>query len=335
MKIIWKVIIIAIIAGLALAVLGLSMGASRTVYLNKSGVHIDDGEVIRVTESNLDYFKSIIIDTDFSDVQFISADEYGIDVSGYDMECDWSLENGILKITHKYIKKLRLSLSYWSSERNYVKVYFPKDSVLETVTINCDSGDISIGSFQADSLHIRNLFGDVELHSITSDDLRIDIDSGKLKGADLNARSLFYNNKFGDGSFQTVSAERFAADSDSGDLELNGCEFEDIVIKSKFGKTAANGVISSGADIYSDSGDLILSGEFSGETVIRSKFGDVILTSSLKKDDYSYDINVTFGSIKFGDDRMGSDASIKSSIESQNSLKITVSSGDVEVNFAK
>jgi len=40
MKTIWKIIIISIAAGLILAILGFTLGASRSLYIERFGVHI-------------------------------------------------------------------------------------------------------------------------------------------------------------------------------------------------------------------------------------------------------------------------------------------------------
>ena len=316
MKIIWRIIIITIVVGLVLAVLGLSMGASRSIYWDNMRVHIAEDKISRVTELDLGYFKSVNIDIDFSDVEFIIADQYGIDACSYGAEWDWSLEDGMLKITQKgrsSINIINFNWSFQQPENNYLRVYIPSGATLGTVAINTDSGKVKLGDFRADSVQINNSFGAVEVKAITSDNLKIDLDSGDVTVTDLNVRNLFYHNSFGKGRFQTVSAERFTADCDSGDLDLNVCRFGDTVITSSFGKVTTNDLISSRTDVDVDSGDVSLSGEFSGETIIRSDFGRVELSTSKPKEDYSYDISVDFGKITFdNEDRLGLNTTIRS-----------------------
>jgi DUF4097 and DUF4098 domain-containing protein YvlB len=337
MKNIWKLIAIAIATGLVLSIIGISMGASRTLYLSNTGIHIAGGGESRITELDLGYFNSIFIDASFSDVEFVAADKYGVDIRGYDMEWHWTLEGEILTISHERrsrIQILNFGLSS-NSNRSYVKVYLPRDAELENVAIKSGSGNVKLGNFRADSVEITNSFGDVELYNAKSDHLMIDMNSVNFTGSNINVQSLFYNNRFGNGRFQTVSAERFTAESNSGDLELTGCVFGEISITSSFGKITANDIVSSRADIQANSGDISLNGDFTGETIIQSNFGNVKLSTSGEKEEYSYDISAKFGRITLDGERLENDTSIKSRSLSENSLNITVSSGDIEVYFSR
>jgi len=42
MKTVWKIIIISIIVGIILSITGLTLGASRSLYLDKTGVHVNN-----------------------------------------------------------------------------------------------------------------------------------------------------------------------------------------------------------------------------------------------------------------------------------------------------
>ena len=371
----WIVIIGLVVVGLLLSAMGFLMGASRAIYWTSKGFSVTGGEISRITEPDLGYFKSIYIDVNFCDVEFISSDKYGFDACGYDMEWDWALENEVLKIAHaRRIKYQIMNFGDSSTEKNYVKIYLPADSDLRTVEVKTRSADASLGRFSAESVDISNSFGNVNLYSVTSGEahiglnsgtitgtdinarnllkidnsfgevglrtvtsglLQIDLNSSDFAGSDINVRNLYHSNRFGKNSFHTVSAERFTADCNSGDLELDRCEFGDMVITSRFMDITARGITSSRADIDVNSGDIRLDGELSGETVIRSRFGGVRLNTSMEKSDYSYDISVKFGNIKFDGDRLGDDTSITGGSGSVHSMKITVSSGDIEVNFAK
>jgi hypothetical protein len=184
-------------------------------------------------------------------------------------------------------------------------------------------------------LQVSNSFGSVELRGVTGGLLRLELNSSDFTGSDISAQSLYHSNRFGDNRFQAVSAEKFSSDCNSGKLDLDGCMFGDMLITSRFGDITAVGITSAGADIDVNSGDIKISGEFSGATVIRANFGGVKLSTSREKADYSYDISARFGNIKFDGDRVGgSDSSINGSSAAGHSLRITVSSGDVEVNFA-
>jgi len=336
MRTIWKVIIILIAAGLILSVIGLSLGASRTLYWSRAGVHVTDSrKVSHITEPDTGQFTGVYVEAGFSDVEFVHSDKYGIELYGKDMDWSWSLENGILKIGYTSGPRIQVwNIDVMNTERNYIKVFIPDNAGFETVNIRADSGDVKIGDFKATSVEITNSFGDLDFSDVTSDQLKIELNSGRFTGTNLNARNLIYNNSFGDGRFRSVSAEILTADSDSGDLHLTGCVFGELNIRSSFGQIIADDLISSKTNVRNNSGDVRLSGEFTGETVVHSEFGNIDLTTSGVKEDYSFDISVRFGNIKFDGARLGDSASVTSGSKLANHLKITASSGDITVVFA-
>jgi len=336
MKTIWKVIIILIAAGLILSVIGLSLGASRTLYWSRYGVNVaDNRKISHITQPDTGQFTGVYVEAGFSDVEFVRSDKYGIELYGKDMDWSWSLENGILKIGYTSGPRIQVwNIDIMNTERNYIKVFIPDNAGFETVYLKADSGDVKIGDFKANSVEVANSFGDVDISGVTSDQLKIGLNSSRFTGTDLNAGNLVYNNSFGDGRFKTVRAETFTADSDSGDLHITGCAFGEVNIRSSFGQIIADGLISSKTNVRNNSGDVRLSGEFTGETVIHSEFGNIDLATSGAKEDYSFDISVRFGNIRFDGERLGDSASVTSGSKLENHLKITASSGDITVDFA-
>ena len=339
MKTIWKLIIISLVVGLIIAAVGFSTGASQTLYWDNKGIHLPDDTESRITEPDLGYFSSIDINTKFCDVEFVTSDKYGVDACGYGIEWDWSLDNNTLKVAtdkRMTVNFFNINISFSKLPGNYVKIYIPKDAELGTVIVDVDSGEVDIGGFRADSVRISNAFGTVKIDSISSDTLQINQNSGDFTGTNLSANSLFHSNSFGSSHFSNVIADRLKSDGDSTDISFDDCKFNEITVKNSFGKITGRDIISSRADIKQDSGDISLTGDFTGETIIRCSFGSVDLTTSREKTDYMYDITAKFGDISFDNEsRSGDGTSIKGGNASENSLKINVDSGDVDVRFAR
>ena len=335
MKTIWKIIIITTAVGLILSIIGLSMGASRVLYFDRSGVHTSS-TVSQVTVMNLDSFRNIDVDVGLSDVEFISSDRYGIALFGADMEWIWTLKGDLLKITHNRSSRITImDLDFIPSARNHVKIFIPESVDLETVTIKTSSGDIKLGSITADKVEVTSSFGKIDLSNITSNQLQVNISSGNFTGLNINTGSLVYDSKFGDGLFQTINAESFRADSSSGNLELSDCLFTEAGISNTFGKITANGLTSTKSNIRASSGNININGDFTGETIVHADFGEIKLTTSRIREEYSFDISVRFGSIRFDGDKLRDQAAITSGSTLENHLKITASSGDIEVIFAE
>jgi len=334
MKIIWIIIIIVIIIGMILSAVGLATGASRILYFDRTGLHVSSGEIDHITEMDLEQFRSISVNVGFSDVEFVKSDRFGIDLYGSDMVWIWTLEGGRLNITHDRINQLHvLNLNIITTGRNYAKIFLPADTELETVFIRTNSGDIRIGSFHADNVDVKSSFGDATLDNITSNHLQVDLSSGNLTGTNISTGRFDFTSRFGDGRFQSVTADSFNADSSSGNLRFTGCAFGEFDATNRFGDIIASGFASLKTNILASSGDVRIAGDLSGETVIDTSFGDVKLTLAKEKNEYSYNISVKFGDIRFDGDRLKEQSSFISGAVLENHLDISSASGDIEVTF--
>ena len=333
-KIIWKLIAVSLIAGLILSVTGIALGASRSLYWDRSGVHISGGLISTITERDLQPFNTIYVSAGFSDVEFVSSDKFGIDLYARDMEWFWSLENETLIVNHDRGTRLQiLNFEFAPHERNRATIYIPENAELNIVNIETSSGNINLSSFNAKTTSINNSFGNIGLNNITSDTLQVELSSGNFTGSDLTSDNLIYSNRFGDGIFTSVQANRIKADCSSGDLRFTDCEFGNIVMTNSFGSINATGLISQRANIRVSSGGIFITGNMSGETVLHAGFGDIKLTTSGEKSDYSFDISAKFGNIRFDGERQRDQTSIISGATLENHIKITSSNGDVSVDF--
>ena len=340
MKSVWMKVLVIIAAGVLLLITGFFLGARLTLYRDGDGLRVrgrDTGEaatqkIHHVTEPDVGYFSNIYIDTGFSDVEFINSDRYGIDLYGVEMEWQWTLENGTLNITSVTVST-QTNIDFRSTKRNHIKIFIPENTEFNKITIKSGNGDIDIGDFRAQITEINNSFGNVQLQNITNEHMQISLNSGSFIGSNINTRALVYNNHFGNGSFQTITAQTFTAHSNSGDLNFTGCKFEETAITISFGKITITDITSSKTDIRANSGDINITGDLSGETIIHADFGNINLTTSKEETDYSFDISVSFGRIRFAGERMRNETSIKSNDEKENHLKISSSSGDIDINF--
>jgi len=336
MKTIWKVIIIIIIVGLILSVIGFATGASRTLYLDRRGVHIGSGTINVIEETNLAPFTSINVDVGFSNIEFHNSDMFGINLSGEDIEWQWTLEDGVLSITHdKNTRWQIVNLSFIGDFRNHVRIYLPENSELDIVNIKTSSGDITLGRIQANQLEVNNSFGNVDLNDLTIGHMQVTLSSGRFTGVRLLAQNLIYTNRFGDGRFQAVRADSLSVDSGSGLVQFTNCEFGEAVITNNFGDITATGLNMQKSNIRANSGAIKITGDLSGETIMHAGFGDIDLTMIRAKEDFSYDISVRFGSINFDGERMRDQTALVSGSVQENHLKLSASSGDIKVSFGK
>jgi len=334
MKIIWKIIIIVIIIGLILSIVGFATGASRTLFFDRTGVHISGSGISHITEMNLSQIRNVSVDVGLSDVELVISGDFGIELYGSDIEWLWTLEEETLNISHSKNTRMQIiNLDFITSERNYVKIFLPEDAVLDIVDIKTSSGDIKINNFRVDRLEVKSSFGDVDVNNITSNNLYVDLSSGRFTGASINTGRFTFTSRFGDGRFQSVTADSLKADSSSGSMQFTDCAFGEFNATSRFGSITTNGFAASKTNILANSGNVRINGDLSGETIIHTDFGDIKLVLSREKDEYSYDISVRFGSITFDGVRQRDQTTLTSGTSYTNHLKLSSSSGEVDVSF--
>lgn len=337
MKTIWKVIIVCVVVGLILAVLGLSLGASREVSFGKSGPHVvDNAEAQKIAELDLDKIENIDVQASYADIEFVESDQYGIEIVYYEQEPSWHLDDGTLTVSFNEDNTVHLFNFSLQDKTSSVKIYLPRQADLGAVSLQTDSGYIDIGSFKALDTRIYNDYGDVSLTDVTSDSLYLELNSGQAVAANVTAQEIAYSNDYGEGVFTTIATKSLTVNHDSGDFTLNGCQTDKIEIKSAYGKiSAADLVVATGTNIDADSGDIDVSGNFAGETVIYADYGDIMFATAKEKGDYSWAIATDYGNITFDGEKMGDNARVESGNVSKNHLKVNADSGNIEILFAK
>jgi len=335
MKTVWKIIGLIVLVGIVLTITGLLLGASRTLYLERTGVYISGNEVSIVEESDLEAFRDINIDVSFSDIEFLRSDTFGIELYGENLEWEWVLGDGGLLITDNRRPGIQiLQFDFFQKQQNYVKIYLPENTVLHSVSAKTGSGNIRLDSFNVSGLtQISNSFGNVDIENMVTGAMHIELGSGRFTGSNLDVFYLMYNNRFGSGHFQNVRANGFTADTSSGDMQFTNCTFASPVIVNNFGKISATEFTVSNPNIRVNSGNINIAGDISGKVLIHNEFGDIKLTTSKARSDFSYDVSLKFGRITFDGERLRDQTSIISGSIQENHIKITSSSGDVEVNF--
>jgi len=334
---IWKIIILTIVVGLVFSVVAMGMGASRWVYWTFQGVHIvDTGDEKKITELNLARIENIEISADNSDIEFIQSDQYGVEILIYSGDVQWGVENKKLSISfgdQGGIRFFDLNLSF-RYPRNSIKVYLPADALLSTVSVKTSAGNMKLGDFRAGDVWIKNSFGKLSVDSIACNQLEIEMNAGDFTGKNLSvAKEIKYRNDFGSSKFEAVGANDLNVQCSSGGIEMNRVTAANVNVRNDFGNITATDLTSLSANIHARSGGINVSGTFTGQTVIHNNFGNIRFATSLSREDYTYDLSTDFGSVSVDDSRSGSSA--RGGNESANSLKITNSSGGIQVYFGR
>jgi DUF4097 and DUF4098 domain-containing protein YvlB len=256
---------------------------------------------------------------------------------------------------------------------NTIKVYLPANVTLKTVTIKDLSGDLKLGGFSAKNTDINASFGNLEIDNVVSDTLTLTVGSGSgiikntttnkllysnsfgsstleninataqnaeitAKSGDItiknfNANALVVNNSFGDITMDHVTVAQLTSLIKSGDYKVRNSTIGRTDVTSQFGKIDAEDITTTQLNAKCKSGDMKLRGTFTGNTIIESEFGKVDFSTPQKETQYSYDLSTKFGDVKVNGDK--ATAKNKQNIGAENTLKISNSSGDIDVRFDK
>jgi DUF4097 and DUF4098 domain-containing protein YvlB len=257
---------------------------------------------------------------------------------------------------------------------NTIKVYLPANVALKTVTIKDLSGDLKLDGFSAKTTDINASFGNLEMNEVVSDALTLTVGNGSgtikntttnkllytnsfgnstleninaqttqnaeitAKSGDItiknfNASALVVNNSFGDITMDHITVTQLTSLIKIGDYKVRNSTIGKTDVNSQFGKIDAEDVTTTQLNAKCNSGDMKLRGTFGGNTIIESEFGKVDFSTAQKETQYSYDLSAKFGDIKVNGDKAATKNKQNSGAE--NTLKISNSSGDIDVRFNK
>lgn len=289
-----------LIVGGVMTTIGLMCGGFNSVIASKDGLKIYDKDSIVNETKELESFKDISIDMDFGNIEIVKSDKYAIEIqyNSVSDDVDYSVENGKLIVkNNKGSIGFNIGFNFgFTLGGNRAKIYVPQDAKLENVVINSKAGDIKVDG----------------IDMVTS---KIDCDFGRVEVRNINANQMEIESKSGDVNLNNIKAEKLTMSVDFGDIDANGLVTNGIVVNAK-------------------SGEVDLDGELKGNNVIDCDFGDINVNTSLAQTDYSYNLDMDFGSSKINGKK--SDGGIEITNNGvENRFDINCKSGDLEIRTSK
>ncbi len=202
---------------------------------------------------------SLTIDYNVADVTFVTTDSDKLSVSytcpynrkGDLNEIKVTEENGTLSIVER--TKQHISLGFINFYDHRVRVNVPKDRVLD-ITIQTNTGDISLGDGTFGKIHLDSDTGDISLGAITATEIKICLNTGDVE----------FNG--------AIATSTLAIETDTGEVNFNGAITTDTLgIKTSTGDIDGDGVITAQTvEIQTSTGDieLVFAGAQSDYTII-------------------------------------------------------------------
>lgn len=344
--------LLCIILGAILMVIGRLMGGQPGFYIDPSGVHAA-GNMNRpapIQDSmTLDEFDSMEIHADYADVELIYSNKFTIEycVMGAYGEPVCEVKNGRLTFqeakSSKYfnIGFFTASIGVGVSEPNYyIKVKLPKDTKLSEAVFDIESGNLDISSIQADTLNVKNEYGDVTLGQYDGRKLDVLMESGILSLDTVNASQTDLSNEYGKIELSKATGERLSIQMESCDLLADYIDYSGIEIINDYGKVDIKDAAGQSLTAKMESCDCKIDRLDFSETDITNSYGDITLGLSGKIENYGYNLKTEYGTIRIENQKEeyesdGGESLYMAAGAGEKMVTISCESGDIEIKAAE
>ncbi|MDR1217538.1 MAG: DUF4097 domain-containing protein [Oscillospiraceae bacterium] len=227
-KILTSIAVIAIVAGVVLIVAAWGLGAEGVVSFGLSGLRVTrHGEAATLSQRGIEGVTSLTVDAIDADVEFIPADDFGFDIRTFYGEPDWSLDGGKLVIDEARIGGMfRVEFPLLppltaDGKISYIKIYYPRDSELNNLTVSTVSGNIEFPGLdkRVRESSLSTVSGNISAASLETDTLGIHTVSGNIETRDVASPRARLDTTSGDASL-TAFLGKLEADTVSGNIEI-------------------------------------------------------------------------------------------------------------------
>ncbi|WP_270738704.1 DUF4097 family beta strand repeat-containing protein [Massilioclostridium coli] len=317
MKIVWTVIGVIFGVGLILTGIGYTMGASKHIVLNTTGVHAIKGDTKVISDQQqLEKFTSISIDTRSASVKLEPSDHYGIETHYQDNNetITWEIKDDCLTVQQsENYHGLNWDFSFINAGSPYywgeVTIYYPSDANFQTTTV-VSGGNITIAGLKTDGLTLEGDSATFDLQDVTTTKWENKLDTSDISANHVTTTKLVHITNNGDTSFSNCMFEMIEGSIEDGNLDMVSCQTK-------------------GMQIINHYGDMDLTGDFQGITSLNAVEGDVTLHPTMDSSSYGYQLESAEGCVEING--IEQPQSISQNMSSQNQIRATVEYGDISI----
>jgi hypothetical protein len=336
-----------IIALFTVFVGALLTGCSGFHYVvNNSGANFldkDDAMNFTVEKTIVEPITTLVIDTSVAEVEVIEADDFYVEIDYlyWDQAPEYTLEKG--KLTFNDSNCFPNSYSINFNLHNTIKIYLPKGSVINDLYVKNSSGDVTLAGFIAKDLSVTVSYGDFSMMNAAATEADITLSSGRSKISDFAVGELNFTNSYGNAIFTNLNAGEDLLESDisydsldinmsSGNVTLTGLNFKSIELSNSYGDVTCDEVAAEDFDMELSSGNLEVSNADIQDIEVDNSYGNVTLKLDGQEEDYSLDLDTSYGKIKVADESYDEHIIIEKG--GTREVSANLSSGDVRVSFS-
>ncbi|MDR0813624.1 MAG: DUF4097 domain-containing protein [Oscillospiraceae bacterium] len=355
------VAVILCVAGAALAFAGFSAGASGSIIFDHGIKVITASDMTVYSGTVYEEPADIEIASRYADITFLPSDtEYW----KYEVRTPWG--EPTIEISANNPRKLKIAerdskgfdivnVDFFGTTGSYIKIYFPVDSDLSTVTINSVSGTIRYEKApDLRSLAINTMSGEIYLSDFTAEKVTAKTISGEITVRRVGENSpnvtereneqtgtalvsgpvemeMSLATMSGEIEVEDIFAAQLMCEAISGDIDINGNApwyGTDITATTMSGEVSARRIAGK-VSMSSVSGNVTAQGAID-EAALRSTSGNILLRTSVALNRFSGEARTTSGDVWVSGDRMGNIYKFRGSGAV---LTLVTTSGNVKAEF--
>jgi DUF4097 and DUF4098 domain-containing protein YvlB len=323
----------------------LMTGCGFTYVINATNrLDRDDAKEFTIEKNVVDPITDINIRTGIAEVELIESDQFYVEIEYlyWEDEPEYSLENGELYFNDTDCLPNSYSINF--NLDNHIRIYLPKGSKMNNIRIEDASGDVNISSFIAEELDITVSYGDFTMKEAAAADTDITLSSGTSNITDFQSGEIDFTNSYGNANFTNINVtplqlaqdttfDRFNVTMSSGDVKMKGLASKTIEITNSYGDITIDTLTTDEIELNLSSGNCeIMNGDIIS-TDIRNSYGDVTLGLLGVVNDYSLDLDTSYGKIQVEENHYEDHVTIQGN--GTRMIKTELSSGDVAVDFTE
>lgn len=331
---------------LSIALFTLSFFTGCTIRYSINGsareLKLSEANEFTVEKTAVEPIKEINIDTRMADIEILPGDDYYVEIAYlyWEKEPLYTLEGGILTFNDRDSLPESYSINFHLN--NTIKVYLPKEALIDLIDADTSNGDIEAKGFTTKQALLRTSYGGLTVEDAAAVNAKFTLSSGNSKVKNFTAGELSYTNSYGEAEFTNIntdgvmlpdnaSYQSFHATLSSGSCTISGISFNSMDITDSYGNITCEEVSSEDFEVSLSSGDLKVTKAALKKTDIRNSYGDVTLSLSGSEEDYRLDLSTSYGDIKVGDDSF--EGHLQRENNGDRELKADLSSGNIKISF--
>lgn len=329
------VYVVILVIGLALGLAGFAMGGNSSVYINRQ-----EGLVVAPTEHKILEvdepleFDNLVVDVSTADVTIKGGDAFSLKAYYEDgNEAVYSLKDGTLTLSEKNDMEDTLYIGLTILRGNRIEIVLPKDAAYELISVRNRTGNTRLHSLLTDEIKIDGSTGDTYFEDIETKSLSAEASTGRMQLTNVKANACAVKTRVGDIQLKGFTSDTLSAETNTGSIYADGARAKTAGLTGHVGDITLVNWTSEGLTAVNRTGSVTARGTLTGVNQLETNVGDIFIETSLYKPQYVVELRTNVGDISERGDDQTAPAGVTGQDES--TLTATSRTGSVTVEYGK